>query len=70
MHTLSPPDQLLQLPGPEPSLNHWYILELQVIDRVKGRGSRWVGLCQTQQFLDSSGHSRNRRILPEEGARS
>lgn len=47
MYTLSPPDQLLQLPDPEPRLYHRHILELQVIDRVKGRGSCWVGLSQT-----------------------
>lgn len=44
MHTLNTPDQLLQLSDPEPCLNHRHILELQVIDRVEGRGSRWVGL--------------------------
>lgn len=67
MHALGPPNQLLKLPGPELPFNHRHILELQVIDRVKGRGSCWIGLSQTQQFLDSSGHSSNGRILPEEG---
>jgi hypothetical protein len=47
MYTLSPLDQLLQLSGPEPTFNHRHILELQVIDRVKGGGSCWVGLSKT-----------------------
>ena len=47
MHTLSPPDQLLQLPGPEPPLDHRHILELQVIDRVEGGGSCGVRLSQS-----------------------
>ena len=47
VHTLSPPDQLLQLPGPEAPLDHRHILALQVIDRVQGGGSRGVRLSQS-----------------------
>ena len=47
VHTLSPPDQLLQLPGPEPPLDHRHILELQVIDRVEGGGPCGVRLSQS-----------------------
>lgn len=67
VHTLSPTDQLLQLPGPQPAFYYCYILELQVVDRVEGWGSGWIGLSQTQQLLNSSGHSRKGRVLPEEG---
>lgn len=65
MYTLSPSDQLLQLPGPEPTFYHCHILQLQVVDRVEGWGSCWIGLGQTQQLLNSSGHSREGRVLPE-----
>ena len=47
MHALSPPDQLLQLPGPETPLDHRHILELKVIDRVEGGGSCGVRLSQS-----------------------